>query len=92
MKFGPSQSPLSGSVIDGFPLSVEIVTKSDVWDVIPSYPTAVRRCCLALAALPVTRVSVEWLFPAMRLLQSDLRFWPKQDAAEAMPLLRTNMI
>ena len=58
----------------------------------PSYPTAVRPCSLALAALPVTQVSVERLFSAMRLLLSDLRSRLKQDAVEAMLLLRTNMI
>ena len=36
----------------------------DVWNVIPSYPTAVRPCSLALAALPVTQVSVERPFSA----------------------------
>ena len=51
-----------------FPLSVEIFTKRDPWDVIPSYPTAVRLSNLALSALPMTQVSVERLFSAMRLL------------------------
>ena len=75
-----------------FPTSVEIYTKKGVWDVIPSYPTAVHPCSLALAALPVTRVSAERLFSAMRLLLSDLRSRLKQDAVKAMLLLRTNMI
>ena len=57
-----------------------------MWDVIPSYPTAVRPCSLALAALPVTQVSVERLF-SMRLLLSRSRL--KKDAVEAMLLLRT---
>ena len=74
------------------PLAVEIFTKRDVWDVISSYPTAVRPCSLALVALPVTQVSVERLFSAIRLLLSDLRYWLMQDAVEAMFLLRTNII
>ena len=57
-----------------------------MWDVIPSYPTAVRPCSLALAALPVTQVNVERLFSAMRLLLSDPR------AVQAILVLRTNMI
>ena len=65
----------------------------DAWDVIPFYPTAVRLSDQALAALPVTQVSgVERLFSAMRLLQSDLRSWHKQNTVEAMLLLHTNMI
>ena len=55
----------------------------DVWTVIPSYPEAMRSCSQAPAALPVTQVSVERLFSAMRLLLSDLRSRLKQDAVEA---------
>ena len=62
-----------------------------VWDAIPSYPTAVRPCSLALAALPVTQVSVERLF-AMKPLLSGLLSRLKQDAVEAMLLLRANII
>ena len=47
-----------------FPLSVEICA----CDVIPSYPTVVRLCNQAFPALPVTQVSVERIFSAMRLL------------------------
>ena len=75
-----------------FTLPVEIFTRRDAWDVIPSYPSAVRLSNQALAALPVTQISVERLFSAMRLLLSDLRSWLKQNTVEAMPLLRTNMI
>jgi hypothetical protein len=39
----------------------------------------------------VTQVSVERPFSAMRLLLSDLRSLLKQDAVEAMLLLRANM-
>ena len=65
---------LSGSVIVDPHTFVKVFffTKGDVQDVIPSNPTAVRPCSLALAALPVTQVSVERLFSAMRLLLSDL--------------------
>ena len=58
----------------------------------PTYPTAVRPLRLALAALPVTRVSVELLFFAMSQHLSDLRFRLEQDTVEAMLLLRMNMI
>ena len=75
-----------------FPLSVEIFTKKDAWDVIPSYPTAVRLSNQAIAALPSTLVSVERLFFSMRLLLEDLGSLLKQNAVEAMLLLHTNMI
>ena len=51
------------------------------------FPPLLRYC----PALPVTQVSVEWLFSAVRLLLSDLRSRLKQDA-EAMLLLHTNEI
>ena len=51
-----------------FPLSVEICIKRNALDVIPSYPAAVRLSNQALAALPLTQVSVERLFSAMGLL------------------------
>ena len=38
-----------------------------------SNPAAEQSCSLALAELPVTQVSVERLFSAMRLLFTDLR-------------------
>ena len=60
-----------------------VFTERDMCDVIPPNPTAVRLCSLALAALPVTYVSVERLFSAVRLLLRDLRSWLKQDAVEA---------
>ena len=37
-----------------------------------------------LAALPVTQVSVKWLFSAIKLLMTDLRFRFKPDVIEAM--------
>ena len=66
-----------------------------MWCVIPSNPLptpAVRPCSLALAALPLTQVSVGRLLSAMRLLLSDLRSRLEQDAVEAILLLYTNMI
>ena len=51
-----------------------------------------RPCKLELATLPVVQVSVEWLLSAKRLLLSDLRSRLKQDAVEAVLLLRKSMI
>ncbi|KAF0292196.1 hypothetical protein FJT64_009767 [Amphibalanus amphitrite] len=48
------------------------------------------KIALALAALPVTQVSIERLFSAMRLLLTDLRSRFKQDAVEAILLLPIN--
>ena len=60
-----------------------------------SYPTAVWLSNQALAALPVSQVSVDRLFSAMMLFLSDLRSDLsdlKQYAVEAMLLLCTNII
>ena len=57
-----------------------------MWDVIPSYPTALRLCNFTLAALPVTQVGVERLFSAVRLPLSDLLSRLRQDAVEAVLL------
>ena len=46
---------------------------------------------MVLASLPVTQVSVERLFSAMKLLLTDLRSRLKPDAVEAMLLIRSNM-
>ena len=64
----------------------------DAWDVIPSYDTEVRLSSQTLAAFSVTKVSVERLFFAMMILPPDLRSLLKQNATEAMLLLRKNMI
>ena len=64
---------------------------TNVWDLIKAYPEEVQDCCFTLAALPVTQVSVERLFSAMKLLLTDLRSRLKPDAVEAMLMLRTNM-
>ena len=69
-----------------------MITKKDVWDINPSYPTAVRPGSRALAVLPVTQVNVERLFSAMRLLLSDPLSQLKQDAVEARLLLCTKMV
>ena len=74
------------------PPNLNIVPAPLLWDDIPSHHTAVRPCSRALAALPVKRVSVERLFSAIRLLLSDLWSRLRQDAVEAKPSLRTNMI
>ena len=58
-KRGSSHRPSDG--FDGLSTSRRFFffTKRDVWNIIPSYPTAVRPCSIALAALLVTQVSVE---------------------------------
>ena len=55
----------------------------NVWDVIPSHPTAVRSCRLALAALPVAQVIVELRVSAVRLRVSDMPSRVKQGAVAA---------
>lgn len=61
-----------------------------VWDIVGQYPGIIQPASMALAALPVTQVSVERLFSAMKLLLTDLRSRLKGDILEAMLLLRSN--
>ena len=61
-----------------------------VWDIVGKYPEIIQPASMALAALPVTQVSVERLFSAMKLLLTDLRSRLKGDILEAMLLLRSN--
>ena len=67
------------------------VKGSDVWQVITRYPASTQPCSTVLASLPVTQVSVERLFSAMKLLLTDLRSRLKPDIVEAMLLIRSNM-
>ena len=84
------RNPITFQKLDNLPTLSQNFTKTNVWDAIPSYPNAVRSCSLAPAALPVTQVSVERLFSAMRLLLLGMQSWIKQDAVET--ILCTNMI
>ena len=60
-----SACPTSKDAVDEFKVLGRLKGQY-VWGVIPSYPTAVRPCSLALAALPVTWVSIERLFFRVR--------------------------
>ena len=64
----------------------------DVWEVMRSYPDGVKVPCSVLAALPVTQVSIERLFSAMKLLLTDLQSGLKPDVVEAMLVLCTNLL
>ena len=57
-----------------------------------SYPDGVKVPCSVLAALPVTQVSIERLFSAMKLLLTDLQSGLKPDVVEAMLVLCTNLL
>ena len=46
---------------------------------------------MGVTALPPTQVSVERLFPALRITKSDLRAAMKEDLIEAILFLRTNV-
>ena len=66
-----------------------------VWDVIPSYPTVVRPCSLALAVLPVTQVNVERLFsmkPLLSGLLSPAQAGCRRGDAPALREYNLNMI
>ena len=63
---------------------------TDIWGVISSYPNEIRNECFDISALPVTQVSVERLFSAMRILLSDLRSRLKSDIVDAILFLKNN--
>ena len=72
-----------------FPIFVEIFAKKG-W--VGRHPILTPLRFGPIAWLSVMRVRVERLFSEMGLLLSGLRSWLKQDAVEAMLLLRTSMI
>ena len=54
------------------------------------FPAQIQPAALAVTALPVTQVSVERLFSALKFIVSDARSSMKPDLVEAVLLLRTN--
>lgn len=54
------------------------------------YPARLQSAAWALTAMPVTQVSVERLFSALKFIVSDARSSMKPDLVEAVLLLRTN--
>ena len=54
------------------------------------YPEELREVALLLRAMPVTQVSVERLFSALRLLKSERRSRLKEDVLKAILVLKAN--
>ena len=92
LKFGHFQGPLSGLTIDDFPTFSRFFYKIGC---VGRHPI-ISHCGAGLmpraGCAPGDAGQRRALFSAMRLLLSDIRSWLKQDAVEAMLLLRTNMI
>ena len=59
-------------------------------DVERDYPEELREVALLLRAMPVTQVSVERLFSALRLLKSERRSRLKEDVLKAILVLKAN--
>ena len=75
-------------------LEVEKIDRSSklsVLQAIERYPQIVQ-VSYTVTALPPTQVSVERLFSALRLIQSDLRASMKEDLIEAILFLRSNYL
>ena len=66
-------------------------TKLSIDEVLPLYPEIIRNVARTITAMPPTQVSVERLFSALRITKSDIRASIKDDLAEAILFLRTNM-
>ena len=62
-----------------------------IYDIIETkYPEDLKDVAALLVTLPVTQVSVERLFSAMKLFKSDLRSRMKADALESLLILKAN--
>ena len=62
-----------------------------IYDIIENdYPDDLKDVAALLVTLPVTQVSVERLFSAMKLFKSDLRSRMKADALESLLILKAN--
>ena len=58
--------------------------KLPVQEVIPSYPEIIQDAAMIVTALPLTQVSVERLFSALRFIKLDSRVSMKEDIIEAI--------
>ena len=63
----------------------------DLSEAIKEYPDDLQEVARLLATMPVTQVSVERLFSALKLLKSDLRNKLKDDIIGDILLLRANL-
>jgi hypothetical protein len=54
------------------------------------YPTELRDVALLLYAKPITQVSVERLFSALKIFKGDLRNRLKEDILSALLILKAN--
>ena len=65
--------------------------KDDIYDIIKTeYPEELKDVAALLVTLPVTQVSVERLFSAMKIYKTDLRNRLKADALESLLVLKAN--
>ena len=61
-----------------------------VFDILQVFPENVRGHCAAICGLPVTQVSVERLFSALKLLLTDTRSRLKEDILQAVLFQRVH--
>ena len=65
--------------------------QNNLFEAIDLYPEEIKEVSRLLATMPVTQVSVERLFSALKLLKSDLRSKLKDDIISDVLLLRANL-
>ena len=71
-------------------LALGRVKGKTVFDVMQVFPQNVRQQCAVISGLPVTQVSVERLFSALKLLLTDTRSRLKEDILQAVLFLRVH--
>jgi len=68
-------------------------TKKDLLTLInEDYPEELKEVALLLCTMPVTQVSVERLFSALKIFKRDQRSWLKEDILNALLLLKANSL
>ena len=61
-----------------------------VWEVIDHYPLEIQESCRIVSAMPLTQVSVERLFSALKIIRSDTRTRIKEHLLQSILFLRVN--
>ena len=63
-----------------------------VWEAIDSYPEGLQEACRVVSAMPLTQVSVERLFSALKIIRADTRTNMKEDLLQSILFLRVNKV
>ena len=86
-----TEEDVANNAVDAI-IETRRVKGKTVFDVLQVFPENVRQHCAAISGLPVTQVSVERLFSALKLLLTDTRSRLKDDDLQAVLFLRVRGI